>query len=124
MLGSSGSLCLNDSATSGLMAAGVALLYVCGPLDREAASASSSSSSNVYGGGLQFSLVVRGGAGAEVLLDHPLHLELLDENDNAPRFQNQSYELRWRPGTDGRMDHHQHQASGVSDSNSIMHSKK
>ncbi len=62
----------------------VYLMIVGGHLDRE-----------TQGDFLSVNLVLRN-RHDEVLLDHPLHLTLLDVNDNAPRWNQSVFHLQWR----------------------------
>jgi hypothetical protein len=48
--------------------------------------------------------VLRQAGDQAILLDHPLHVDLLDENDNPPRWNQSRYELRWLIGAHGRME--------------------
>lgn len=73
----SNSLCLKQ--TDSLR---VYLLIVCGPLDREIQS--------FY----RLNLILRN-INDEVLIDHPLHVDLIDRNDNAPQWNQSSYRILW-----------------------------
>ncbi|KAI1704089.1 cadherin domain-containing protein [Ditylenchus destructor] len=66
----------------------VYLLIVCGHLDRERHPS------------YRLNLMVRNSKSDDVLLDHPLHMDLLDVNDNAPEWNQTQWKFTWhyRPG--------------------------
>ena len=78
ILGGGGKLCLNLTNSID----GVWLLLTCGQLDHETEA------------NYQLNLILKNSTDQnEVILNYPIHLDVLDVNDNAPKWNQSSFEF-------------------------------